>query len=173
MKKTAPLAEHLAPDTIRQLENAAKKRYDDAEKLAGEKCFLTAIYLYGYSAEMCLGAAFFRSAGFGDIQPIELETRNRRMAQAKSLKTPSGEPLMNKDPHPLVGWARFLLWMRESSRKLSSQESRRLNEAINKAQSIYRHWRPQLRYKSTEANLEQVEEVRKAATWFIENRGRL
>ena len=38
------------------------------------------------------------------------------MAQARQLKTVSGEPLMSSDPHPLVGWARFLEWQKLTSR---------------------------------------------------------
>lgn len=93
------------------------------------------------------------------------------MAQARQLQAPSGEPLMNSDPHHLVGWARFLNWQAHGSG--ASSESQRLKEAVNKAVVIYRHWRPELRYKTTDVQLGQLEEVRRAAIWFVENRDRI
>ena len=77
---------------------------------------------------------------------------------------------MNSDPHPLVGWARFLQWQRSASAELMEAEKQLLNEAINKAELVYRHWRPELRYKTTEVLQGQLDEVRKAALWFVEHR---
>jgi hypothetical protein len=64
MKNVTPLADHLAPDTISQLERAAELRYDDGVLLLDEKRELCAAYPFGYSAEMCLAAAYFRAIGF-------------------------------------------------------------------------------------------------------------
>jgi hypothetical protein len=41
-----------------------------------------------------------------------------------------------------------------------------------KAEMVYKHWRPELRYKTTNVAPNQLDEVRRAATWFIEQRGR-
>jgi len=122
---------------------------------------------------MCLASACFRSIGFALNTPIDRETRKRRMTHARQRRLPDGEPLMSSDPHPLVGWARYLEWQRKLSATLSRQEGQRLREAVRRAAIVYRHWRPELRYKLTEAREPQVAEVRLSAEWFIQNLGRL
>jgi hypothetical protein len=69
------LAVHLAPNTVRQLEQAAEKRSEEAECLKKQNRFLAALYLYGYSVEMCLAAAYFRSTGFHSQQAIDDDMR--------------------------------------------------------------------------------------------------
>jgi len=78
---------------------------------------------------------------------------------------------MNGDPHPLVGWARFLEWQRSASGALADTDARRLKEAINKAIEIYKYWRPELRYKVVEITEGQLTVVRRAATWLKDNHG--
>jgi hypothetical protein len=173
MSRIIPLAIHLAPDTIMRLERAAKTRFDDAQKLSSQGRLLAALYLFGYCVEMCLMAAYFRSIGFPSNLPIDRDIRRRRMAQARQILTTSGQPLMNGDPHPLIGWARFLEWQRHVPGNLAPNESQRLKEAIIKAESVYKHWRPELRYKATNVSPNQLNEVRMAATWFVECCGRL
>jgi hypothetical protein len=172
MREIAPLVERLARDTVVRLGRAAKERFVTAEILRPQRQ-LAALYLYGYSTEMCLTSAYFRSAGFSPNAPIDRDTRQRRMAQARQLRTPRDGLLMNSDPHPLVGWARFLEWQRSASAQLSESEMQRLREAINKAVLIYNYWRPELRYKTLEIMAKQLEEVRRASRWFIENYERL
>jgi hypothetical protein len=82
------------------------------------------------------------------------------------------ERLMNSDPHPLVGWARFLQWTREAS-TLSTGQTELLRDAVHRAEQVYKHWRPELRYKTCDVQPSQIDEVRRAAAWFIENQSRL
>lgn len=174
MSQIVPLVSHLAPDTISRLERAAKNRYNDGERSSSAPAgYLGAVYLFGYSAEMCLAAAYYRGSGFAPNDPIDRDTRHRRMAQARQIRTSTGEPLMSSDPHPLVGWARFLEWQRSASPDLTDRERERLSEAIHKAELIYKHWRPELGYKIRDVVQSQFGEVRKAAMWFIEHRGQL
>lgn len=119
MSLVPPLADQLVPDCVQRLEGAARARYAEALNLLSDSRFLAAVYLFGYSVEMCLCAAFFRSSGFRPFDPIDREMRQRRMAQARQLK------LMNSDPHPLVGWARFLEWMKDTTDKHMYNRSRR------------------------------------------------
>jgi hypothetical protein len=81
--------------------------------------------------------------------------------------------LMSSDPPPLVGWSRYLEWQRNLSGSLRDQERERLREAIRRAGIVYRHWRPELRYKLTEVREVQLAEVRFATEWFIQHLGRL
>ena len=172
MSDIPPLAERLAPDTIATLERAAQERFTTAEFLREDRR-LAALYFYGYSAEMCLSAAYFRREGIPLNAPIDREVRHRRMTKARQLRTPADEPLMTSDPHPLVGWARFLEWRRLASGALPAEDAQRLKEAINKAIVIYNYWRPELRYKTLNINQKQLDEVRRAAKWLIDNRQRL
>lgn len=167
------LAEHLAPDTIRRLERAAESRYNEAQELIKPDYRLGSIYLMGFSVEMCLTAAYFRSAGFKPHETIDRDTRYRRMNLARQLRDVVGDPLMTADPHPLPGWARLLYWQRTASPDLPEQELQRLKEAIRRAEVVYRHWRPELRYKVRDVTERQIDDVRIATAWFIEQRGRL
>lgn len=166
------LAEHLAPDSVRRLERAAKMRVDEAAHLCASKWKLTAVYLLGYSVEMCLAAAYFRSVGFALDVPITPETRIRRMTQARQILSADGEPLMSTDPHPLVGWARYLEWHRAIT-GVTEKERERLRDAKHRATIVYRHWRPSLRYKIAEVSERQLAETRISAEWFLQNIGRL
>lgn len=161
------LATHLAPNTIRRLEQAAERRYEEGECLKKQNRLLGALYLYGYSVEMCLAAAYFRSAGFDTTQPIDDDTRIQRMKWARQMR------LMSGDPHPLTGWARFLQWHRESSDCLTSATRDRLREAVQKAEQVYKHWRPELRYKLANVTQSQLNEVRFCVHWFLKQRGKL
>src|SRR5205823_82804 len=144
------------PDTINLLERAAKQRVADAACLSADGRRLVAVYFLGYAVEMCLSAAYFRSVGFAPNTPIDRETRKRRMTQARQIQSSDGQPLMSSDPHPLVGWARYLEWQRDLAGVLSDQERGRIREAVRRAGIVYRHWRPELRYKLTEARERQL-----------------
>lgn len=163
------LAERLPPDTVTRLRRAGHQRFESAELLRIQRRRLAAVYLYGYAAEMWLSAAYFRSAGFRPNEPIERDTRQRRMAQARQLRLPSGAALMSGDPHPLVGWAQFLRWQRSASAALADVTAERLNAAVNRAVEIYRYWRPELWYKVVQVTEGQLAAVRRAAIWLKDN----
>jgi hypothetical protein len=169
MSQVSPLAEHLVGDTINRLRRAANERHVDAKRLLEQNRVLAALYFFGYSVEMCLSAAYYRSAGFSPNVPIDRDTRQRRMAHARRLQMLTGEPLMNSDPHPLVGWARFLEWQRSASPELTMRDLQLLKEAVRKATVIYKHWRPELRYKTIGVTPKQLDEVHGAASWFIQH----
>jgi hypothetical protein len=173
MAEVLPLAARLAPNTIRQLECAAEKRYQEGDCLKKQNRLLAALYLYGYSVEMCLAAACFRRAGISPGKTITEDERHRRMAFARQTPHDDGEPLMSNAPHPLVGWARYLQWQWRATEALTSQDEQRLRESVQKAKQVYKHWRPELRYKTTDVAPSQLDEVRRCVCWFVEQRGRL
>ena len=167
MSRVIALVERLAPDSIALLERAARQRIADAEDLNRNGRRLPAIYFLGFAVEMLLAAAYFRSVGFGITKPIDRQTRSSRMVFARKQIAWDGEPLMSGDPHPLVGWARLLEWNVLKSGECSAPLRNRLSEAIRIAESVYRHWRPELRYKNPDASEEQYAEVLRAADWFL------
>src|SRR5579885_3763760 len=156
MKDIPTFGERLAPDTINKLERAAQNRYQSANILWDEGRRLAALYMYGYAAEICLASAYFKSAGFAPNAEIDRDSRKRRMAQARLLEMPNGEKLMSSDPHPIIGWARFLEYQRILVGGLSERDRQRLREAIKNAALIYAYWRPELRYKVVDVNIEQL-----------------
>lgn len=172
MSSVKPLIDHLAPDCIARLERAAVQRFDEAEGLLPQKRFLAALYLFGFSVEMCLTAAYFRSVGVKPNTPIHRDTRRIHMGKARQQQV-DGQYLMDHDPHSLVGWARFLQWQRQASPSLTKPCAQRLKEAVHQAETVYKHWRPELRYKTVEVNKTQLDETHRAAAWFIEQQGRL
>ncbi len=95
------------------------------------------------------------------------------MKYARTLRDVDNRPLMDSDPHPLIGWARFLQWRRRLSSQLSAEQVKRLREALHKAETVYKHRRPELRYKTKDVFPAQIEEVRRCVDWFIANRGRI
>ena len=125
--------------------------------------------MYGYTAEICLSTAYFRSVGFSPNAEIDGDTRNRRMAQARLIQSPNGERLMSRDPHPILGWALFLEYQRILVGNLTLTDRQRLREAVNKAAFIYSYWRPELRYKVVEIPEKWLEAVQKAAKWLLDN----
>jgi hypothetical protein len=156
----------MTPDTINRLRQAGEHRFITAEILRREQRSLAAVYFYGFSAEMILSAAVFRSQGFSPNATITRDTVRRRMAAARQIA------LMSSDPHPLVGWA-LVLEHQKRKQDLTMATAARLREAIKQAAQIYKYWRPELRYKTTQFTEETVMLVRRAANWFIENRNRL
>ena len=173
MRGAGTFGDRLAPDTINRLERAAQHRYESASILWRAKRRLAALYLYGYTAEICFAAAYFRSVGFSPNAEIDRDTRNRHMARARLLDLPNGEKLMPGDPHPLVGWARFLEYQRILVGNPTPQARQRLREAIHKAALIYNYWRPELRYKVVDIGDEQLGKVQKAAKWLLDHQPQL
>jgi hypothetical protein len=176
MANAPAFAAHLAPDSVRQLERAAAERFEEGERLKNQHRLLGAAYLFGYSVEMCLAAACFRSAGFSPAQMIGEDARRRRMAQARQLLHPDGNPVMSNAPHPLDGWARYLQWLqwhRRQPQTVDLAAERRLDEAVRKAKLVYKHWRPELRYKTAQVSQKQFDELYPCVRWFIQQLGHL
>ncbi|MBU4270598.1 MAG: hypothetical protein KKE86_09300, partial [Planctomycetes bacterium] len=70
MAVTPALTDHIAPNSVQQLERAAENRFKEGECLKRQNRLLAALYLYGYSVEMCLAAAYF------EVVPCVVEIEN-------------------------------------------------------------------------------------------------
>lgn len=81
-----PLVARLSPDdTIRQFRAAAKLRRDEASQLGISDCRAGAIYLYGYSAEMLLKSAYFRSIAKQQDDPVGRADLNQAKTRGVQL----------------------------------------------------------------------------------------
>ena len=155
------LADRLGFDTIAGFERSAPKRLEEGDFLA-ERYRLTAIYLYGYAAEMILKAAYFKNLRLSPVAEIDRDTRNRAMAVARLLKLTSG------DPHDIPGWARLLVRYKEDLGRVA-YEPKFSRKIVANAQTIYENWRPEMRYRSMSPTANNVFEVRTAAEWLIKS----
>src|SRR5262249_7006483 len=64
------LPERWQPESIREFRASAQLRFEDGLALAGAGHRTGAIYLWGYSAEMTLKAAYFRLTGLAETDII-------------------------------------------------------------------------------------------------------
>ncbi len=173
MSRVTALVERLAPDSIALLERAARQRIADAEDLNRNGRRLPAIYFLGFAVEMLLAAAYFRRLGYRPREPIEPRDRKSTMTQLRHTKDEEGEVLMSGDPHPIPGWAKAIIWLRTNQGTTSNGERERMKAALKNSERIYRHWRPELRYKCADVSEDQFEEAFHAADWFVQNSNRL
>ena len=153
--------EQLGPDTIARFEKAAVQRLEEGEFLS-ERYGLTAVYLYGYAAEMILKAAYFRNLGYNRLVEIDRGARNRAHASAQA------NGFMSRDPHDILGWARLLNWYKETLYP-SAYEPKLSGKIVTNALTVYENWRPQMRYRNIFPAPEKVFAVRAAAAWMIDN----
>ncbi len=160
-RMTTNIVEQLGPDTIYRFERSAPLRLEEGDLLS-KSSPLIAIYLYGYAAEMLLKAAYFKHLRFRALDEIDRDTRNRAMALARS----NGK--MNRDPHDIPGWARFLVWDK-ATLHTPAYEPKFEGRIVTNALLIYENWRPQMRYRNHSADASTVARVREAALWMVDN----
>ena len=134
------LVDQLGPDTIARFSRSAPLRVEEGDSLS-KKYPLTAIYLYGYAAEMVLKGAYFRNLRFGLTQEIDRDTRNRAMALAKL------NGFMSSDPHDIPGWARLLVWDKQTLH-IPAYKPDLERKIVDQSLVIYENWRPQMRYRN-------------------------
>lgn len=165
-----PLPIRVGPDTPAKLEAAAARRYAEARRLALDGERLGALYLYGYSIEMRLKAAYYQLAGVPrhwDIeQPRPGSTQSpRKIAQlAIQVQLP---PPPAKQPlgHYLPGWARLVIDTRVGH-ALGPLAAALANDLWNQVQTAARSWKESLRYHANKPYDEELDEVVAAARWF-------
>jgi len=156
------LIKRLGPDTISRLERAAPRRFSEAEWLHEGKYSLAAIYFYGYTIEIVLGAAYFRVLGSGRTEPISINRLGRVLHAARLLSR------FEDKSHPVDGLSRLLV---QDKQALSPPAySKKMERAIlDHADSLLATWGPKLRYRAIDVMPDEVTSVRKAAEWFVKN----
>lgn len=156
------LVSRIGPDTIDELERAAPRRFAEADALRRGKRWIGAIYLYGYVAEMVLGAAHFKLLGYSPAQEIEFDRRRQLVQAAKKL---SGMTIEAK-PHPVDGLAQLLVV--EKKRLAPPGHEPELENMIRLQSSLIRdYWSIKLRYRDMIASADDARVMRSAAKWFL------
>jgi hypothetical protein len=164
-----PLADRIVFDTAGRLIEAAQLRFIEADWLRDGGFLLAALYLYGYSVEMVLGASLARiRLGKASDEEIGKVDRDTILKQAR------GRSKMMRDDlsHPIDGLASLLIADRADRRAkagLGRTPEEHQTEALlaDHARSIGANWRPRLRYQSLSPTEDEVEAVRDAAGWLL------
>lgn len=162
-------------DTLGKLEAAASRRFREANVLNAKGEKLGAIYLYGYSVEIRLKAAYYRTIG---LVPATIIDPNLHRKPAENLinalpllprhKTPPGPAA----GHHVVGWARIL----EQGRLLPGRipmDAPIVAKVKEHADNVFDCWAEFLRYRSNKPYDRELEAVVAAAKWFNANYQRL
>jgi hypothetical protein len=156
----------LGTDLLPTLEKAAARRMAEADTLVAGGHGLAAIYLYGYSVEMRIKAAYFRfdfrTQGLDPRTVIDPARRNLAAGQfaALGLRNRPGQ-------HDVLGWAQLLVAKRVVLTMRYAQILER--ELVNQSRALSDRWIETLRYRSNTPYRHEVRNVSEVAAWFACN----
>jgi hypothetical protein len=156
------LLDRCRPDTIREFREAARQRFEDGSALALGGRRTGAIYLWGYTAEMTLKAAYFDVIGFPATQVITMADLHGARANAPHL----GFTWIG-NLHNLESWTKLLVATRGSMLGLAYPDPRFGNEVIKRGQDLQQLWSEYLRYHKNVAYPYEVRQVRDGAAWLL------
>jgi hypothetical protein len=154
------------PECIREFRAAAQQRYNDGLALVGQRRRTGAIYLWGYSAEMALKAAYF-SITLADTDPITWHGHIRpaitRGQNVHTITWPN-----NGAGHNVRAWAELLVAERATivGRAYLADDARQIQA---QGQRIGLLWNETLRYHKNVAYPYEVTQVRLSAEWLLAN----
>ena len=154
------------PESIREFRASARWRFDEGMALAAAGYRSGAIYLWGYSAEMILKAAYFSLLGraetdsltwVGDILPAIYAGRARKIDW----------PYQGQG-HNVRAWAELLV--AEHAATPGAAYPPLFGQEVQACgQSIGQLWSETLRYHKNVAYLYEMNQVREAAEWLLVN----
>jgi hypothetical protein len=160
------LATRIGSDTLGKLEQAARRRYAEARQLQEDEP-LGAIYLFGYTVEMRLKVAYFRTVG---LVPVSVLAPTRSLAEAR-IRILLG--VKGAVGHNLYGWAKLLEDARATTPGATAMPSRLAKSMYTHIQNIEACWTEVLRYRANKPYDEETKVVQSGANWFRVNSRRL
>ena len=160
------ILDKVGHDTISRLGRAASQRFAEAECLREEKHFLSALYFYGYVAEIVIGAAYFRSKGYKAKDEISRESLRRALCLARPLSE------MSDKSHPFDGLARLLI-EEKATLYLPAYPAVTVSQLQTKVANLSANWSPKLRYRAIHLKEDQILTIRDDAQWFLKNFSKL
>jgi hypothetical protein len=160
------LATRIGSDTLGKLEQAARRRYAEARRLVADEP-LGAIYLFGYTVEMRLKAAYFRTVG---LVPTSILAPSRSLAETQ-IRSLLG--IRGAVGHNLYGWAKLLETARATTPGATPLASGLASEIYKHVQNVEACWTEVLRYRANKPYDNEVKAVRYGASWFKVNGRRL
>jgi hypothetical protein len=132
----------------------------DGDALAAAGRRMGAMYVWGYSAEMCLKAWYFEETAMAATHPVTPAHLKMAKQRAKILATKVFENL-----HDLVAWAELI-------RAEHSYLGRPLaplfgNQLVATAQDVQLSWREFLRYHDNVASAREADAMRESVAWIV------
>ena len=162
------LPQRCRPDSILEFRTAARLRMQDGVALLADDRPTTAIYLWGYAAEMILKAAYFDLVGFAHTKTITGMDLNTARTMAKNLAITWPGNL-----HYLLGWTELLIAIRASVPDLAYADTSFASAVRTHGSNLQRIWSATLRYHKNRAYRFEANKARAAAEWLIEHDGKL
>jgi len=155
------------PDSIREFRASARQRFEDGLALAARGRRTGAIYLWGYSAEMNLKAAYFRLTGLAETDaitwPVHLQSAINRGRNVLGVAWPKAG-----EGHNVRAWAELLVAERAAMPGAAYAHS--FGQDVQAAgQLVGQLWSESLRYHKNLAYWFEVNQVREAAEWLLAN----
>lgn len=161
-----PLIERCQPDNIREFRAAAQRRFDEGLALAASGHRTGAIYLWGYTAEMIVKAAYFSLRALPAMVPIRwMPDIRAAIARGRSLGVAWPQ---QGEGHNVRAWADLLVMERAATGiPYAPAHFGAVVQAMG--QRFERLWRETLRYHKNVAYVYEVAQIRDAAEWFVIN----
>jgi hypothetical protein len=160
------LANRIGPDRLGKLEQAARRRYAEARRLITDEP-LGAIYLFGYTIEMRLKAAYYHAVGLVPASSL-LPARTSAEARIRTLTGATGAV-----GHNLYGWARLLEDTRATAHGKLPLPTALAKKMYNHVRDVELCWTEVLRYRANRPYNDEIEAVQAGARWFKLNARRL
>jgi hypothetical protein len=158
------LLKRCRPDSVAELQAAARQRLQDGFSLAAQGRRTAAIYLWGYAAEMTLKGAYFRLIGFPPSQQITLKDLQAAKVKAGVLKS-----TWTGNFHDLRAWAELLVAARGATPGLAYPTPGFGSRVVAYAGKLQPLWSEVLRYHKNVAHRHEVRQVREATEWLLVN----
>lgn len=160
------LKDRWRPECIREFRAAARLRYNDGLTLATQSRRTGAIYMWGYSAEMTLKAAYF-SLTLAETVPLtwpgHIQPAIQHGKTAHGITWPG-----HGQGHNVRAWAELLVAERASTPGLAYSPADGL-QIQTCGQRIGLLWSETLRYHDNLAYPHEVTQVRLATEWLLAN----
>lgn len=157
------LLDRCQPDSISEFRSAARRRFDDGLALAVAGQRTGAIYLWGYTAEMILKAAYFSSVGIAENAALTM-AHHIQPAIQRGQSLGIAWPNQGRG-HNIRAWSEWLVLARASS--ATPYPSAFGLEVQHYGQRFEPLWRETLRYRKNHAYLHEVRQAREAAEWLL------
>lgn len=155
------LLDRCTQDCIQQFRRAAFERLLDGDRLEAAGRGTAAIYVWGYTAEMLLKAAYFRAVGYSVTQHITLADLRAARNSAAGLGFSWGAGNL----HHLESWANLLVHYRG---RVMPYSSRRFpSQLVMHGLRVGGLWRETLRYHWNKAYDFETQRARHAVEWFV------
>lgn len=164
------IEQRLPPDSIHEFRQAAELRFREGNTLYNKTMRAGAIYLWGYSTEMTLKAAFFSRVGYSTgqtILPTDMRTALVRTGNQLGLARVQQASL-----HDISRWADLLVAFR-SAYGPAYPTPGFAGLVTGHARAVHHSWREFLRYHKYRTFPGEADRIRVSAGWFLENSSQL